>query len=87
MYCMDYEDSEYWVYRLMIDKKHQKKGYGKIAMLKILEILKQDKEHSKVYISFDPKNEAAKKLYEHLGFVPDGRIIDGEIVYCLDYTI
>ncbi|MCL1883686.1 MAG: GNAT family N-acetyltransferase [Defluviitaleaceae bacterium] len=87
MYCMDYEDSEYWIYRLMIDKKHQKKGYGKIALLKILEILKQDKEHSKVYLSFEPENETAKKLYEQLGFVPDGRIVCGEIVYCLDYAI
>jgi len=87
MYCMDFEDSEYWVYRLMIDNKYQKKGYGKIAMLQVLEILKQDKEHSKVYISFEPENETAKKLYESLGFTPDGRIIDEEIVYCLNYTL
>ena len=85
MYCMDVEDSEYWVYRLLIDKKHQNKGYGKEAMQCVLSILKQDKEHSKVYISFEPENAGAKGLYESLGFTPDGRISDGEIVYCLNY--
>jgi len=87
MYCMDFEDNEYWIYRLMIDKKHQEKGYGKTTMLQVIEILKQDKGHSIVYISFEPKNEIAKKLYESLGFAPDGRIIDGEIVYCLNYAL
>ena len=86
MYCMDIEDSEYWIYRLMIDKKHQKKGYGKTAMLQVIEMLKHDKEHSIVYISFEPENEIAKKLYESLGFTPDGRMSDGEIVYCLNYA-
>lgn len=71
----------------MIGKKYQKKGYGKIAMIQVLEILKIDKEHSRVYISFEPENQVAKKLHESLGFTPDDRIIDGEIVYCLNYTI
>ena len=54
-------------------------------MQNVLSILKQDKEHSKVYISFELENAGAKGLYESLGFTPDGRIIDGEIVYCLNY--
>ncbi|WP_256872363.1 GNAT family N-acetyltransferase [Paenibacillus sp. 79R4] len=32
MYCIDQEDQEYWIYRLMIDAAHQSKGYGKAAM-------------------------------------------------------
>ena len=87
MYCMDVTDNEYWIYRIMIDKKYQKKGYGKLAMLQVLELLKQDKEHSKVYISFEPENEVAKKLYESLGFTPDGRVVYGETVYCLNYAV
>jgi len=85
MYCMDYDDNEYWIYRIMIDRKHQKKGYGKLAMLQVLEILQQDKEHSKIYISFKPENEGARRLYESLAFTPDGRVIDGEIVYFFNY--
>ena len=29
MYCIDRDDGNYWIYRFMIDKKHQRKGYGK----------------------------------------------------------
>jgi len=85
MYCMDYKDNEYWIYRLLIDKEHQKKGFGRAAMQCVLSILQQDKEHTKVYISFEPENTMAKDLYESLGFVPDGRVLYGEVVYCLNY--
>ena len=85
MYCMDFEDKEYWVYRLMVDKKYQKMGYGREAMECLLKILSRDKNHRKVYISFEPENIIAKKLYEKMGFIPDGRVIDGEIVYFLNY--
>jgi diamine N-acetyltransferase len=87
MYCLDYEDNEYWIYRIMIDKKHQKKGYGKLAMLRVLERLQQDDEHSRVYLSFKPENAGAENLYESLGFTPTGEIFDGEIVYCLNYAV
>ncbi|MCL2355659.1 MAG: GNAT family N-acetyltransferase [Defluviitaleaceae bacterium] len=86
MYCLDFSDSEYWIYRIMIDKKHQKNGYGRIAIQQVLEVLRMDVARSKVYISFEPENEVAKRLYENLGFAPDGRIIGEEIVYCLNFT-
>ena len=85
MYCMDFDDKEYWIYRLMIDAKHQSKGYGKEAMEKLIERIKQDQEHRVIYLSFEPENSLAKQLYEKLGFEADGRIIDGEIVYMLTY--
>jgi len=85
MYCMDFEDKEYWIYRLLIDKKYQGQGFGKAAMQCVLSTLQQDTGHKKVYISFEPENEVAKKLYESLGFAPDGRTIGGETVYCLNY--
>ena len=85
MYCIDEEDDEYWIYRLMIDAKYQSKGYGKAAMEKLIGIIKNDKEHQAIYISFEPNNTWAKQLYEKLGFKADGRVIDGEIVYKLEY--
>ena len=83
MYCIDADDNEYWIFRLMIDKTHQGKGYGYEAMMAVLSIMQLETAYDKVYISFEPENATAKKLYERIGFVPDGRIIDGEIVYCL----
>ncbi|HCD46019.1 MAG TPA: spermidine acetyltransferase [Lachnoclostridium sp.] len=85
MYGMDFDDKEYWIGRIMIDSKYQQMGYGRAAMQCVLSILRQDPDHDKVYLSFEPENLTAKKLYEELGFVADGRVIDGEIVYCLHY--
>ncbi len=85
MYCMDFDDKEYWIYRLMIDAKYQSKGYGKAAMEKLIERIKEDKDHQVIYLSFEPENDRAKEMYEKLGFEADGRVIDGEIVYRLGY--
>ncbi|RNF39907.1 GNAT family N-acetyltransferase [Planococcus salinus] len=85
MYCLDFDDKEYWIYRLMIDSKYQSKGYGKAAMEKLIDRIKQDKEHQMIYLSFEPENVLAKQLYEKLKFEADGRIIDGEVVYKLTY--
>lgn len=85
MYCIDKEDDEYWIYRLMIDKEFQSKGYGKTAMQLLIERMKEDSERKLLYLSFEPANTVAKSLYEKLGFEADGRVIDGEIVYRLTF--
>lgn len=85
MYCLDEEDHQYWIYRLMIDQRYQGVGYGREAMHLLIDRIRglSDEEHDRIYISFEPENEIAKSLYEGLGFVPDGRVIYGEIVYVL----
>lgn len=85
MYGVDEEDGEFWICRLMTDQKHQGKGFGFKAMKAVISVIREDKTRNKIFISFEPENEAAKKLYAKMGFVPDGRVIDGEIVYCLKY--
>ncbi len=85
MYAMDREDKEYCIYRLMIDEKYQSKGYGRATMEALIKHISADKEHHVIYISFEPENKRAKALYESLGFVPDGRIIEDEVVYMLNY--
>ncbi|NLI53597.1 MAG: GNAT family N-acetyltransferase [Clostridiales bacterium] len=86
MYCLDEDDHQYWIYRLMIDQRYQGKGYGREAMLLLIERIRglADEDHTCVYISFEPENRVAKSLYESLGFVPDGRILYGEVVYVLE---
>lgn len=83
MFCLDYEDQEYWVYRLMIDKHHQRKGYGKQAMKAVIERIRKE-GRNKLYTSFEKENHGAQRLYTELGFKADGRIIDDEIVCCLN---
>lgn len=78
-------DGSYWIIRLMIDENHQSRGYGRSAMELLLEVIKRESGSGTVYLSFEPENVWGKALYESLGFVPDGRIEDGEIVYKLEY--
>ena len=85
MYAMDREDKEYCIYRLMIDEKYQSKGYGRATMEALIKHISADKEHHIIYISFEPENKSAKALYESLGFVPDGRMVEDEVVYMLNY--
>ncbi len=85
MYAMDREEAEYCVYRLMIDESHQSKGYGRAAMSALIKHISEDQKHHLLYISFEPENERAKTLYESLGFVPDGRMIENEVIYKLNY--
>ncbi|ROR31903.1 diamine N-acetyltransferase [Mobilisporobacter senegalensis] len=76
------EENTYWVCRLMVDKQYQGKGYGKEAMKKALDLIKTEPygNASGVYLSYEPENEIAKKLYASLGFVATGEIEDGEVV-------
>lgn len=86
MYCLDEDDHQYWIYRLMIDRRYQGKGYGREAMHLLIDRIRGlgDEDHTCVYISFEPENHIAKSLYESLGFLPDGRVLYGEVVYRLE---
>ena len=86
MYSLDEDDHQYWIYRLMIDQRYQGVGYGREAMELLINRIRglSDEEHACIFISFEPENSTAKALYESLGFVPDGRVLYGEVVYVLN---
>lgn len=85
MYGFDEEEYAFCIDRLMIDRRHQGKGYGREALrLAVEEIRDELPARRLVYLSVLPENAAAQALYERFGFLPDGRVADGEIVYRLD---
>ncbi|TVP86946.1 MAG: GNAT family N-acetyltransferase [Acholeplasmataceae bacterium] len=85
MYGIDDEDHQYWIIRLMIDARFQGRGYGRIAMTRVIDTIKEDPDHHRIMLSFEPDNIIAKTLYESLGFVSTGRYHDDEIIYQLEY--
>lgn len=85
MYCIDEDDSEYWIYRLMIDKNYQSKGYGRKVLEKLLEIIKQDKSHNKIFLGVHKESICAVKIYEDSGFYFNGQIFGSEHIMRLDY--
>lgn len=85
MYCLDADDGEYWLYRLMIDAAHQRKGYAEAAMQLLLSEIKKDTTHHKLCLGVDISSDAAPALYKKLGFEFDGRVYGKEHIMLLQY--
>ena len=85
MYGYNFEYPEYqaFIIRLMVDEKHQGRGYGRFGMEKMLEIFRADDRVQAVGISYEPENEGARKLYASLGFEETGEMLAGETVAVL----
>ena len=68
---LDFAKNSYYIWRFMIDKRYQGKGYGREALRKAVEFVKTfpGGESKYVWLSYEPENEAARKLYISEGFV------------------
>ena len=60
----------YCVWRFMIDKRYQGKGYGRKAMQLALDYIRTFPcgKADTCWLSYEPENEVAKKLYASFGF-------------------
>lgn len=69
----------YNLWRLMIDSKYQNKGYGRKAVKLALDFIKTSPCGRAEYcwLSYEPDNIVAKKLYSSFGFTETGDM-DGE---------
>ena len=90
-YGGDWEDApviareSYSVWRLMIDRRFQGRGYGKAALASALDYIRTypcGKAES-CCLSYEPENEAAKALYHSFGFRENGEMDGEEIVAVL----
>lgn len=74
--------NEYCIWRFMIDKEHQGKGYGKKAMKAALEYIYTFPCGPATYcwLAYEPENAVAKKLYASFGFEENGDMCGDEIV-------
>ena len=77
--------NNYSLWRLMIDKKKQHRGYGREAVRLALDFVRTwpcgEAEYCEV--SFEPDNEHAAALYRSMGFVENGEMDGDEIVAVL----
>jgi len=76
------EEKRYFLWRFMVDKAHQGKGYGRAAMELMVAHLKTMPQGPAgwCYTSYEPGNDVASGLYAKFGFVETGEIDEGEIV-------
>jgi diamine N-acetyltransferase len=74
MYGLDLDDGRYYLGRLMIDREHQGKGYGRAATVEVIERLRRVPECREIFLCVSLKNDGARKLYESLGFRKTGEM-------------
>ncbi len=84
----DWRPEKKWVeiWRLMIDHRFQGKGYGRAAVQKALEFLRESGLFEKVQINYVEENQGAKHLYRSMGFQETGAMEGNEVVMEMDLT-
>ncbi len=73
------EDDRYWLWRFMIDKSEQGRGYGQAALAEIIKYFK-DNGADRLFLSTEPENERGLHIYHKAGFRETGIIDSGEAV-------
>jgi diamine N-acetyltransferase len=81
----DASEREALIYRFMIDRRHQGKGYGRAALIAALDEIRAHPKVRKAVISYMPDNKVAKAFYASLGFVETGLDEDGEMMAKLTF--
>lgn len=72
------------LWRLMIDKNHQSKGYGRTALELLTESLRDEFAIERLYTSVVDGAHSAEAFYIGFGFTPTGHLVEGrEIELCL----
>lgn len=81
----DYDDpnDRYWLWRFMIDKDLQGKGYGCAALKAVIDYFK-NQNVGYIKLSTKASNVQAISLYHKFGFRENGEMNDEEVVLRLD---
>lgn len=67
----------YTLWKLLIDRKYQHRGYGRKALELGIAFLKEKFHVTEIYTGVVPENHAAKKLYLSAGFKETGLFENG----------
>ena len=89
--CGDWENApaiareNYCIWRLMIDSRYQGRGYGKAALAAALDFVRTFPcgRAEYCFLSYEPENEHARRLYQSFGFRENGEMDEDEIVAVL----
>ena len=75
----------YCLWRFMIGEEYQHSGYGREALRLALDFIRTFPcgKADCCYLSYEPENEVARRLYASFGFEETGEISEGEVVAVL----
>ncbi len=75
--------NQYTLWKFLIDKHYQNKGYGKEALLQGIRYAKEQFKCTELYTGVSIGNKIAEQLYMKIGFEATGLIENGMIEMCL----
>ncbi len=75
----------WFLWRLLIDERHQRRGYGRAALRQVAEVVRAAGA-TELLTSYVPGDGSPWPFYERFGFVPTGELDDVEVVLRLDLT-
>ena len=68
---------QYTLWKFLMDKEYQNRGYGKEALKQGIRYLRNTFDAKEIYTGVSVGNEQAKHVYQSLGFVETGLVEDG----------
>ncbi len=81
MVIYDYDIPEYDIWHMMIDIRHQGKGYGKAALEQVISYIRTKPfgDSNRIVLTCNHENDHALAMYKDIGFVETGVVDDGEV--------
>jgi diamine N-acetyltransferase len=73
----------YFLWRLLIDEQHQRKGYGTATIDAVVDYVRS-RGGDHLLVSYTAGEGSPGPFYERYGFVPTERVVEGERVLRLD---
>ena len=80
----DTEKPEYFLWRYMIDSRYQGLGFGRQALLQVIDHVRGRPGATEMLLSYVPAEGSPEPFYAGLGFVNTGEVEDGENVMRLE---
>jgi diamine N-acetyltransferase len=74
----------YYLWRLLIDERHQRRGYGTATLDAVVAYLRTRPGADVLWTSAAPGDGTPQPFYERYGFVATGEVSEGEAVLRLD---
>ena len=69
-----------------IDRRFQRRGYGRAALVALIEALRDKPGCREIVLTYLPANDPARRLYASVGFTETGEMLDDEVVARLGVT-
>lgn len=88
IFALAHSGHECQVFNFLIDRAFQGRGYGRAAMLAVIDhVRKKYSDCKELTLSSHPRNEPAQELYRSVGFVATGKERVGGPVWLFDLDV